>query len=280
MDLSKAYDMICQQVAEGALRREEVSEFTIAVCKTAWKGPRTCEVQGELADDPIRPTRGLAQGDSVAPGGMCATLVPWEPSSAEAWLFMDDRSLLSQVAGGVQEAIDYTVVFDKESGAAENKKKRQTWSRGEFKRIEHIGVSVIPDDPKAEILPRDGWLPLWRPRPIPLFCCLSAAPKVWRRPLCQVPHRPPPQGLPAAGARRARPGLRIGPPSINWHIAGRKARHHHYLVQHAPLHGSHFRPVLLLHVVSATRCSCPPFRLPLCCVVGPPAVAVGAGEEA
>ena len=70
---------------------------------------------------------------------------------------MDDRSLLSSDPAGLEEAIDYTTIFDTDAGSSENKKKLQIWRRGEKKRIEHIGVSCVPDDPQEPILPRDGW---------------------------------------------------------------------------------------------------------------------------
>lgn len=157
MDLSKAYDMLGHEVVAAALEREGVSRRTLAVCRAAWRGPRICMVEGELAASAVEATRGLPQGDSIAPGGMCAALVPWAPPSAHAWCYMDDRSLTSTVLGGVDEAIAYTAVFDAAAGAVENAAKRQRWRRGDRTRIEHIGLSVVPDDPYAEILPRDGW---------------------------------------------------------------------------------------------------------------------------
>ena len=89
---------------------------------------------------------------------LCATMAPWAPPEADSWLFMDDRSLTTTDASDLQKAIDYTIKFDTDAGADENRKKRQLWRRGERKRIEHIGLSVIPDDPTADVEPRDGWL--------------------------------------------------------------------------------------------------------------------------
>ena len=43
----------------------------------------------------------------------------------------------------------------------ENASKRQHWTSETTHRIEHLGLSVIPGDPTAEILPRGGWEPLY-----------------------------------------------------------------------------------------------------------------------
>eukprot|EP00959_Pyramimonas_sp_CCMP1952_P165005 3449122-Pyramimonas_sp.AAC.1 len=56
-------------------------------CYAAWKGPRTCCIQGELAP-PLDPCRGLPQGDSTAPCTLTSTLVPWVPTS-QGRAFMD-----------------------------------------------------------------------------------------------------------------------------------------------------------------------------------------------
>ena len=39
----------------------------------------------------------------------------------------------------------------------ENQKKRQHWSRSGGERVEHLGVTCVPSDPEASILPRGGW---------------------------------------------------------------------------------------------------------------------------
>eukprot|EP00959_Pyramimonas_sp_CCMP1952_P096943 2026438-Pyramimonas_sp.AAC.1 len=62
-------------------------------CYAAWKGPRICCIQGELAP-PLDPCRGLPQGDSAAPCTLISTLVPWVPIS-QGHAFMDD-SLVAQ----------------------------------------------------------------------------------------------------------------------------------------------------------------------------------------
>ena len=128
-DLSKAYDMIDHELAAEALRRQNVPRFVIGLCTFVWKGPRYCHVEGELDHEPIRPVRSLPQGESTAPGGMVATLVPWQPpSSTKSWAFMDDRSLTAagpDATANLDAAQAYTDQFDQDSGFVENMGKRQ-----------------------------------------------------------------------------------------------------------------------------------------------------------
>ena len=160
MDLSKAYDNVDHQVASIAFEFQAVPAALSAVCHMAWLGPRTCCVDGEMAA-PLWPKKALAQGDSCAPGGMTASLVPWTvPSPTKKWKFMDDRSLSSRgpdAAQQVDQAIAVTQLFDSSIGFVENADKRQHWKRGEHTKIEHLGIVCVPWDPTTPIQPRSGW---------------------------------------------------------------------------------------------------------------------------
>ena len=135
-DLSKAYDNIDHEIGAAALAHEAIPEVCIASATAVWKGPRLCQVEGELASEPVWPTCGLPQGDSMAPGAMVGTLVPWSPSMRK-WKFMDDRSMTAPSDEALEENIQYTCVFDRDIGYQENIGKRQRWKRGDFKRRTH-----------------------------------------------------------------------------------------------------------------------------------------------
>ncbi|CAK0897281.1 unnamed protein product, partial [Prorocentrum cordatum] len=68
------------------------------------------------------------------------------------FLRVDDRSAvfdsLPQMETDAQAACD----FDPGGGAIETAGKRRCWERGEKKQIEHIGIFVVPDDPRAKIM--------------------------------------------------------------------------------------------------------------------------------
>eukprot|EP00959_Pyramimonas_sp_CCMP1952_P214110 4479998-Pyramimonas_sp.AAC.1 len=61
---------------------------------------------------PIYVERGLPQGDAVAPAGMCACLVPWQPSGGMA--YMGDRSLTNATSAIVDEELSFTTKFDQD----------------------------------------------------------------------------------------------------------------------------------------------------------------------
>lgn len=134
----------------------KVPRAVAAVAQAAWKGPRRCQVDGELATKEVWPTRGLAQGDSTAPKVLCNVLSPWE-TTGERFLFMDDRSLVCQSEQQLKQDTEQTDAFDLKIGAIENVAKRQVWRRGETKQIEHIGILATPDDVCAPIVPASGW---------------------------------------------------------------------------------------------------------------------------
>ena len=83
-------------------------------------------------------------------------LAPWEVAG-DRFLFMDDRSVVANAAEQLEADLEATNKFDAETGALENAGKPQVWHRGEKKRIEHIGITAVPDDPAAEILPAASW---------------------------------------------------------------------------------------------------------------------------
>ena len=96
MDLTQAYDRIDHGLAALALTMQGCSCFSTAICTLAWTGPRWCQVDAEISRELTWPTRSLPQGESCAPGAMCATLVPWKPAEAKRWSFMDDRTLTTR----------------------------------------------------------------------------------------------------------------------------------------------------------------------------------------
>ena len=71
-----------------------------------------------------------------------------------------DRSLLGYRPGDLQAPLAYTSVYDRRFGAKEKVSKRQLWHCGGRTRVEHLGFSVAPEDPTADILHRDGWSPV------------------------------------------------------------------------------------------------------------------------
>ena len=77
--------------------------------------------------------------------------------TGDRFLFMDDRSVVANAAEQLEADLEATNKFDAETGALENASQRQVWHRGEKKRIEHIGITAVPDDPEAVILPAAGW---------------------------------------------------------------------------------------------------------------------------
>lgn len=162
MDLSKAYDNIDHGIAAAAFEAEGVPKAVIATCQLAWQGPRFCCVANEIAR-PVWPTKALPQGDSCAPGAMTGTLVPWNPSPATGRAFMDDRSLTAKGEGHqarLEAGLQATQRFDSEVGFVENAGKRQEWSVENGNRVEHLGVTCVPSDPSAPILPRGEWVKL------------------------------------------------------------------------------------------------------------------------
>eukprot|EP00969_Alexandrium_andersonii_P250699 11080129-Alexandrium_andersonii.AAC.1 len=142
IDLEKAFDQLDRTVVEYAHTCSAVSKYVVATMRAAWKGPRLMHVDGEVAESHVWPLRSLAQGDATAPAGMVAALFPWTPAGVDVWKFVDDRSILGKYPGSVETALSATTEFDRKIGARENLKKRQTWSRGERTRIEHVGFPV------------------------------------------------------------------------------------------------------------------------------------------
>ena len=160
MDLTKAYDLINHAIAKKGLELQGVSKYIVTLCTQVWKGPRSCHVEGELTKTPVRPKRSLPQGESMAPGAMVSTLVPWQPTSIDRWAFMDDRSLVASgpnAHANHTAALAYTKQFDEKVGNKENEGKRQHWTKHTTDPIEHLGLAVIPGNPNAAILPRGGW---------------------------------------------------------------------------------------------------------------------------
>ena len=158
LDLTKAYDLLDHDLVCEALLKQGISRFVVQTLRRAWKGLRICHVHGDLSV-PITPLRGIPQGCSCAPGSMISTLVPWDPG-CKHWAYMDDRSLAADGQDSVariDDALLATTAFDSAVGNQENASKRQRWNATTHDRVEHLGLSVVPSLPSAEIRPRDGW---------------------------------------------------------------------------------------------------------------------------
>ena len=156
LDLSRANDNIDHEIGTGALQRCEVPSAVVFTALAAWNGPRHLSLAGEIAAA-VWVARGLPQGDSVAPAGMCASLIPWQLNCGQA--YMDDRSLTNTTRELVQDDLAFTEKFDQEVGFTENQGKRQLWSRDDDppQLIEHLGVQCRPTDSEYPIIPRKGW---------------------------------------------------------------------------------------------------------------------------
>ena len=59
-DLSKCYDMVAHKVAEVAIADAKTPTAVLAILKLAWTGPRTCQVEGEVATKTVWPTSSIA----------------------------------------------------------------------------------------------------------------------------------------------------------------------------------------------------------------------------
>ena len=62
----------------------------------------------------------------------------------------------------LEEGMRITEAFDSSIKFSENMKKRQFWSTEKPNRVEHLGLTCIPCDPEAPILPRGDWSKLER----------------------------------------------------------------------------------------------------------------------
>ncbi|CAK0905972.1 unnamed protein product, partial [Prorocentrum cordatum] len=158
-DLSKCYDNVPHAVTGAALRNAKTPRRVRAVTNAAWRGPRRCQLAGELASETLWPTRSLAQGDSTAPKVLCHVLSPWEINGTK-FLFMDDRSAVFDSAPQIESDAQATNDFDSGTGAIENVGKRQVWKRGDGTQIEHISILAVPDAPDEPITPAGGWTKL------------------------------------------------------------------------------------------------------------------------
>jgi hypothetical protein len=162
MDLTKAYDLIEHEIAAAGLTFEEVPDAIICLCCCVWAAPRFCQVEQQLSLKPVLPTRSLPQGESMAPGAMMSTLVPWRPpqQNIKKFAFMDDRSLVAsgaQAQAELAQALSYTADFDTQVGNQENQGKRQNWCKTDSEYIEHLGIKAVPGDALTVVLPREGW---------------------------------------------------------------------------------------------------------------------------
>ena len=161
LDLSKAFDTVDYPVAEAALLHHGVHPAVCHLVRQARAAPRHCCVHGALAA-PIRPCRGIPQGDPLSPATLGFVLAPWAPfpGGSGRWAYMDDRTLAeldTAPRGALQHGLEATAAFDAAVGLQENAAKRQVWVAGEGTVVEHLGLRLKPDDPSFPICPRDSW---------------------------------------------------------------------------------------------------------------------------
>ena len=201
LDLAKAYDNLNHDIALEALLRSGVPQTVAYLCAAVWKAPRFCTVGRQMAA-PTRPTRGLPQGDSMAPTAMIASLTPWAPHAGSA--YMDDRTLVAVSTPALDDDPALIERFDQECGFRGNASKRQRWSEddAEPSRVEHLGLPAVPTNIHEPILPKHGWEKLYIPRNQDLACHPGRLPA----------SNPPGRGLRAAplGLGLAHPGAGAG----------------------------------------------------------------------
>ena len=97
IDLSKAYDSIDHEAAAQALRHLGTPEPVVCLLEQAWRAPRTCCVEGDLAES-ILPVAGIPAGDPASTRVLGALIAPWHAAmrkvpSIKPWAYVDDRSL-------------------------------------------------------------------------------------------------------------------------------------------------------------------------------------------
>ncbi|CAK0846660.1 unnamed protein product, partial [Prorocentrum cordatum] len=122
LDLSSACDNVDHALAAAGLAAQGAPEAVINVSLHAWRGPRYCAVNSEVAPA-LWTQRRLPQGDSVAPCAIVATLVLWTCSPATGWAFMDDRPIASMTEPDLAVGLERTAQFDSDFGYSENAAK-------------------------------------------------------------------------------------------------------------------------------------------------------------
>lgn len=170
-DLSKAFDSLAPEVASVALQASGVPPCVCNYLRQAWRGPRVCYVSGELAA-PIRPLRGIPQGDPISPLALSSCLGPWNTlvqaldPDLSTWAFMDDRTIAVIRQGNKQLlhlALNTTRRFDRALGFEINPSKTQIWVSGDRnsnrnadpRPMEHLGLRHHPGKPGHLIEGRD-----------------------------------------------------------------------------------------------------------------------------
>ncbi len=150
LDLSKAFDTVWPEVGIAALRHLRAPAHYFCNAEDRRVGPSYGTVNGEISK-PIKPTRGLPQGDPASQLGLGAVLGPWAAQirakceGIRPWTYMD-RTMSSHdtTADQMEKARDLTSRFDQAVGLEQNASKEQNWTRGTGDSFEHLGFDSCP----------------------------------------------------------------------------------------------------------------------------------------
>jgi hypothetical protein len=170
VDLEKAFDGIEHEMVSTAMRCLGTPEVIVRSLGAAWRAPRYCHVNGEIAAA-LHPNCGIPAGDPNGTRALAAVLVPWHVAvpklcpGVSTWAYVDDRSLKAveapdgtQARDSIQAALELTSRIDSAIGCKENVKKRQVWEAEQT--AEHLGVRAAANSSLARPplpKPRDGW---------------------------------------------------------------------------------------------------------------------------
>ena len=169
LDLAKAFDSVCVEVAIAALEYAGTPLEVTGLLSAAWTAPRYCQIHGAIAE-PIWPWCGIPPGDPMCPLVLGLVLAPWhclvekEVPGVRSWAYMDDRSLKASLGprakANIEKAHAVTKEFDEAAGLMENVSKRQNWTGASI--VEHLGLKIRGHFTRVPVMKdlaetRNGW---------------------------------------------------------------------------------------------------------------------------